>query len=535
MMLAASAFIRHLFARHAIFFVAIGIGAPLGILSAAMKYQEWDQVIEVQASAASTLSFLMSVFVAFRASQAYQRFWEGTTALYRIRGHFFDVVSSLVAFSRCSQQDGAKVDEFRHSVIRLFSLLETLMLADLADESAINGSEKAFDFELIDPFYFDEETISHLKTATFPVELVIQWIQTLIVEGLDTKILCAPPPICTRVFQEMQAGITWFHDAMRISEVPIPIPYRVSTQIVLIINCAVMPFAACQWSTLPVVCGILCLCQVGAFVILFEISGEMENPFGCDANDLEVEKGHIEFNNKLCVLLTTRMQFAPKRRTSQPEGCGTDGEERTAGTLKDLFGKDLFGTVEHMPCDNPVIMFAKNRSERRTRSLISKCGSSVALRQSRLSTSIFAHDAKSFRSEDREVTSATSSTSAGLPMNSTIYLKKTVKSMEGDIGAEVDMDKPFPLHFHEVVDKSGRGVRPVLDGSSAENTSTNTAQDSKAQLPQSEDLATITETAIDVRVDAANSHRQAEPIGTYNAQDFKVPQMPVEPPEVVQI
>eukprot|EP00927_Polykrikos_kofoidii_P042233 TRINITY_DN3608_c0_g1_i9.p1 TRINITY_DN3608_c0_g1~~TRINITY_DN3608_c0_g1_i9.p1 ORF type:complete len:533 (-),score=77.63 TRINITY_DN3608_c0_g1_i9:204-1802(-) len=332
--------------RQAIFYYSAAFAIPAGILTVILRERFPDAVerVSIHSSASSNLSMLISVFVAFRASQAYARFWDGTTALFRLRGHFFDVVSSLFAFSRMSKAPQEDVAHFRHTSVRLFSILETLLLADLANEGELDGSELAFDYSIIDPAYFDDETLAALKTAKFPIEMLVQWIQSLIVEAMHSGVLAVPPPICTRSFQELQAGIAWFHVARRITQTPIPFPYTFATHFVLAMNWLVMPFAANSWSNSSWMSGALATIQVLAMFVLNGVSKEMENPFGCDENDLNVEDGHVDFNNMLWQMLTPSMLILPKRsdnvdvfRTTEYM-CSTELKQQS--TLRVIFGEN---------------------------------------------------------------------------------------------------------------------------------------------------------------------------------------------------
>eukprot|EP00927_Polykrikos_kofoidii_P012535 TRINITY_DN15402_c0_g1_i4.p1 TRINITY_DN15402_c0_g1~~TRINITY_DN15402_c0_g1_i4.p1 ORF type:complete len:510 (+),score=28.22 TRINITY_DN15402_c0_g1_i4:87-1532(+) len=308
-----------------IFWHALLLSVPSGLLTYARTQfvgEEWH-ALEIHGTVFSSLSMLISVFVAFRASQAYSRYWDGATALYSIRGHFIDVVSNLFAYTRGSQSSPAEVLEFRHTIIRLFSLLETLCLCELSSAPTISGREEAFHFEIIDPAYFDKQTITAIKEAHFPVDLVVQWIQGVIVDAMHANVISTPAPICTRVFQELQSGISKFDIAMRITELNIPFPYTAATRLVLCIFWLIMPFAAGGWSQSPAVCGILAAIQIFALNILNGVAGEMENPFGTDVNDLDLEDGHAKFNQKLWLMLTPVMQSLPTPATKIKENCNS--------------------------------------------------------------------------------------------------------------------------------------------------------------------------------------------------------------------
>eukprot|EP00927_Polykrikos_kofoidii_P017715 TRINITY_DN18093_c0_g1_i1.p1 TRINITY_DN18093_c0_g1~~TRINITY_DN18093_c0_g1_i1.p1 ORF type:complete len:487 (+),score=77.17 TRINITY_DN18093_c0_g1_i1:44-1504(+) len=270
--------------------------------------------LTISPSAYSNVCLFISVFIAFRASQAYVRFWEGATALYRIRGNLFDVVSSLFAFSRCSKASYEEVENFRHMAVRLFSILETLLLADLAEENSGMRSHISSDFSVLDPTYLHEDTIRAIRQSEFPMELIIQWLQSMMVEAMNSGVIAVPPPVVSRVFHELQFAVEWFHVAKRITEVPIPFPYSFATYFVLAMNVVMLPLATANWSSYPSMCGLLAGIQCFALFALQFVSEEMEVPFGGDVNDLNLEAGHVEYNKKLWSMLTPAMQMMPMRR-----------------------------------------------------------------------------------------------------------------------------------------------------------------------------------------------------------------------------
>jgi hypothetical protein len=156
------------------------VALPCALLSAAAKaasiYLElddgWDQLglhrgtDSVSQAAFGGLSFLIGFLVVFRAQTAYSRFWEGLSALQDMQGEWFDAASSLVAFSKCSRASYADIVVFRHTLVRLMSLLHSSVLmelcfgADREDQTRISTSSRAFELELIDAEGLCDDTLS---------------------------------------------------------------------------------------------------------------------------------------------------------------------------------------------------------------------------------------------------------------------------------------------------------------------------------------------------------------------------------------
>jgi len=303
-----------------VFLLGYKVAFPCALCTAVLKYlhqagafADIEFTSLIHSSLFSNFTILISLFLAFRASHAYTRFWTGACSMFAISAEFFDVASSLVAFSRNSNASLGKVSEFRHLVMRLFSMLHALILADLEAEGCITGNEQAFKYELIDVQGIDPESLAELKQAgPRQMDLVFQWLQSLIVEAHQSGVLVVPPPILSRAFQELNAGIMEYHRTLALAEVPFPLPYTAATQVVLVLHWLLTPIMACTWSVHALSSSIL------AFVIVFmlwslnAIAQELENPFGSDLNDLDTMACHSELNARLKYLLHIAGQKAPK-------------------------------------------------------------------------------------------------------------------------------------------------------------------------------------------------------------------------------
>merc|ERR1719265_518012 len=128
----------------------------------------------------SVLGFLM----VFRVHQASSRFWEASGAVYKFQADLFDTASALVSFTSTSSAPAAKVIHFKHTVMRLLSLMHaaamgSLLQADGADHIA------AFSFEMIDSGRLDSDTRAKVKNASFRVELVFTWVMNTMVGSFE--------------------------------------------------------------------------------------------------------------------------------------------------------------------------------------------------------------------------------------------------------------------------------------------------------------------------------------------------------------
>jgi len=176
-------------------------------------------------------SFLFGFLVVFRTQQAYNRFWEGCTAMHQMGAEWFDACSSLIAFSRHSNCEKYLVLNFRNKLLRLFSLLHGAAMAEVQDscegpdgDASLSDAKYLFKQNLIDIESLDQTSLIAVCECDCKVELIFQWVQQLIVDGVKDGILTIPAPILSRSFQEIATGMVHFHEALKISTVPFPFP-----------------------------------------------------------------------------------------------------------------------------------------------------------------------------------------------------------------------------------------------------------------------------------------------------------------------
>merc|ERR1719346_858112 len=125
-----------------------------------------------------------------------------------MRAEWMDSCACIFAFTKYNIGPLTKVQEdemwrFRQLLVRLFSLLHALALAEIEDSSSKMFEEiQAFSYDLIDPNSIDPQSLIAIKDSEVKVELVFQWIQQLIVEHLWTPqcdgIVRIPAPLLTR-------------------------------------------------------------------------------------------------------------------------------------------------------------------------------------------------------------------------------------------------------------------------------------------------------------------------------------------------
>jgi len=140
-----------------------------------------------------------------------------------------------------------------------------------------------------------QEEISRLESATDKVNCVCLWIVQAIICEVRAGRLDAPPPIVTRVFQELSTGMLGFNQAHKVAMVPFPFPFAQMVGVLLATLYCALPFYLDVFTRnvviTPLVAFLLPLCYSG----LNQIAIELEEPFGMDWNDVDIEVRHEDF------------------------------------------------------------------------------------------------------------------------------------------------------------------------------------------------------------------------------------------------
>jgi len=303
-----------------VFVLAFLAAFPNALFTAGIKYWVHSNKSEdlnisflVDNAPWGAFSFLVGFLIIFRTSQAYARFWEGATAMHAMRAEWFDACSSLISFCKYSEAPTVAIQTFEQTIIRLFSLLHAVALADIEDTCTQRVEDvRAFRMHLVDPQGIDEESLCTLRDSDAKVELLFQWIQQLIVENVRSGVLSIPPPLLTRAFHEMANGMLRFQDAVKIAVVPFPFSYAQTCDLLLAIHWFVIPLVVSQWVTRMWWAALFSFIQVFILVALQRIAVEIENPFGMKANDLDAEATLMVNNRHLSLLVEESTKRTPR-------------------------------------------------------------------------------------------------------------------------------------------------------------------------------------------------------------------------------
>lgn len=293
--------------RGSVFPKAVAWAVPAALLTVLLHYlledldmpRDGSNWVSVWANYNYVLGFLL----VFRTQEAYRRYWEGGTLMQQVRGEWYNAASSLVAFCSSDPNHRADVEEFQHCLVRLVSMLYCAALQQV--------SEKRGGLQVLDYSGLNRDSIDFLASKTEKCEIILQWIQRLIVDGMKKGVIDIPPPILSRVFQELSRGIVNMNNARKITDFLFPFPYAQMITLMLMCSSIVTPWIVISlledwwWSVA------LSFLTTLTFWSVHYIAIELEMPFGDDLNDLPLKDMQQGLNESLWTLLDVQTQKPP--------------------------------------------------------------------------------------------------------------------------------------------------------------------------------------------------------------------------------
>lgn len=260
----------------------------------------------------TSFTFLCGFLIVFRTQQGYGRFCDGLTNLKAMQAEWYCAASNLVAFCRHSKAEAKEIRMFHHILLRLMSLLHAVALAELEGKEEDDDEEPvAFKLELIDVRGIDPESLDTLREVQCLVELIVQWVQSLTVMHINTGVLSIPPPILARVFHNLSNGLSSFHQAKKLADVPYPFPFMQATEWLLVLHWMVTPIVMANFTEEAVWAGVFSFLATFILWTLNTTATELENPFGEDDNDLHTEEMQTEMNRRYLTLLWPQASRIP--------------------------------------------------------------------------------------------------------------------------------------------------------------------------------------------------------------------------------
>jgi len=282
---------------------ALKMSLPCAILAALLKFSDKNlgfnflSYIMPESHMYNSFTFLVGFVVVFHTSQAYNRYMGGITLAVQIMGDFVDVMSLICSFAKASDATYQDVGVFLKKCARLLSLLFVNCLAELEEIQATPTSQpkktstikRAYGFNLISAEGLDPKILEEFATSPCKVETICQMFQTAIADGMHQGILKVPPPLLTRVYQELGNGVIKYHEAMKFNLAPYPFPYVAVADMLMFVHWMFTPFMVGIWTKGAMSAFLFTFIQTFAFWSLNSIAGQLDNPFGEDITDLDTQ------------------------------------------------------------------------------------------------------------------------------------------------------------------------------------------------------------------------------------------------------
>jgi len=288
------------------------LSVPCALLAVALnitlqRYPETRTQLEgdLSASVHQGFSFVLGFLIVFRTQQAYSRWWEGGTLLQQLRGDWFNACSNLMAFLNADKRMAQEVTQLQHKLVRLFSLLYGFALRQVSE------TRENTPLEFINLDGFDARSLAYLDECHDACEVVLQWLQRLIVEANSGDLINIAPPILARVYNQLGQGIVKLNNARKIKEFPVPFSLAQMIAIMLLLHLVSTALFCAIAVSHPVVCGVAAFIVSSSFWGVNFIAVELENPFGDDANDLPLQEMQVDLNKSLVGLLNPLAREPP--------------------------------------------------------------------------------------------------------------------------------------------------------------------------------------------------------------------------------
>jgi len=267
------------------------------ILKAGPFYDLWEMgAIIGHPFVYQVFTFVLGFVIVFRANLAYQRFWEGRGMLELMSSKWSDAALQSTVFDNVSAKPEMDRRAFRARMISLFSLLHATACSSLQDNENVMEVIEGLDQSSV----MNSLNSVHVRDQVF---MIFTWIQDTLIRRQNMGGLAVPPPVSTRMFQEMSNGMLGFNNANKIHNTPFPFPYAQLITVALLILTATSAFIMDAYVNSAFWAALFSFLAVAGYMAINEVAIELEDPFGDDANDLPMDEYQLHFNDRLRPLL----------------------------------------------------------------------------------------------------------------------------------------------------------------------------------------------------------------------------------------
>jgi len=294
----------------------------------------------------------LGIVLVFRNGQAYSRWWEGISACNSMRCHMFDAATMTIALSKDSTRPDAELRHFRHLIVRLFSVLHAVAVADVeAAQTCENGMIHRL--PVIDLAGLDVETLTALVECKCKVQLLLYWLQEIVVTSQSSGILASPPPMVSRVFAEIGSAVASYNQAMKLARNPFPFAYAQTVNALLVFHWLLTPILSSEMSGNAFWAAVFSFIQVFSLWAINIVAMWIEAPFGFDPNDVNGAELQEEINSWLIMLLVTSGERGPALSDAAKARIDADADDRRTSETKLHTYNSLLDNTLHMGEEPP--------------------------------------------------------------------------------------------------------------------------------------------------------------------------------------
>merc|ERR1719253_515336 len=165
------------------------------------------------------------------------------------------------------------------------------------------------------------EEAAALASCQRQTHLVFMWLQRLVSTMCCDGIVTIPPPIYSRVYQEMSNGMLGFMQAYKISVLPFPIPLTNMTEILLGVIVTFIPFLIEKFTKALIFTPVFTFFSVFGMFVMHAVTMQLEMPFGDDYIDLPIREMHNAFNTSLLQNFIVRPEKDPLKHYRSTPFC----------------------------------------------------------------------------------------------------------------------------------------------------------------------------------------------------------------------
>lgn len=254
------------------------------------------------------VTVLLCFLLVFNTKNANERFDKATGKLAGMQENFFQASAIMMALSGITRRETQEIATFRHTFIRLFSLLNLLCFAELAGDEVV---ERACTLEedCIDMKGLDSATLEAVKESECKPELVFQQIQLLLIDNIGNGPLQIVKgnwhghALLGRIFHTMGVAMKNFETALTLARVQVPFPYLIITEVVMLGHFAVTPFQMVIWTQGPWGAAVWSFILTFIIQTMYSVASELNAPFGDSKIAFDLVDMNAAYNSALAGLL----------------------------------------------------------------------------------------------------------------------------------------------------------------------------------------------------------------------------------------